>query len=90
MPESGILAPALADALVFSRIKLTAIELGPKSFVVRATNIIRIDKHAVVLTLDLPKAVAQGIAEVLIRRKNGPFLIELDDSKRPVEARKHR
>ena len=55
---------ALADALVLRGLELAVVEVAPELLVFRAVPVGRLDKHAVVLALDLVQAVAEDFRKL--------------------------
>ncbi len=69
----------LAQALVLTRVELTAIELVPERLVLGAGRILGLSEHAVMLTLDFVEGIAHCIEEVVVRMADRAVHVELDD-----------
>ena len=70
---------ALADALVFGRLVFAAIQGRPELAVFAALLVGRLDKHAMVLALDLLQPVTQGLEKVVVGGQDRPVHGELDN-----------
>jgi hypothetical protein len=79
------LATALADALVFSRLKFTAVEAGPKRFISLAAAQLRRREHLMMLALDFIETVAHRVEEILVGNDDRAVHLELDHRLRPVD-----
>ena len=72
------LLAAFADALVFGRLVFAAIQRRPELAVFAALLVGRLDKHAVVLALDLLEPVTERLEEVVVGIENCTVHVEGD------------
>ena len=79
------LAAALADALVFGRLKFTAVEAGPERLVGLAAAQFRRRKHLVMLVLDFVETVTHRAEEILVGGNDRTVHLEFDYRLRPVD-----
>ena len=77
---------ALADPLIFAGVEFAAAELGPELTIFRASGVIRLDEHAVMLAFDFLEIVAKRATEVLVGGDDFPIRLELDDRHRTAES----
>jgi hypothetical protein len=73
-------AAALADPLVFRRLMLSAIEIGPERPVFRALAHRRRDEHGVMFALDFLEPITERIEKILIGGNDLPVHVEFDYS----------
>ena len=64
---------------VFGRIIFAAVELGPEFAIGRPAAIGGLDKHAVILALDLRERVTHRAQKILVGGDDAAVHIELDD-----------
>ena len=79
------LATALADALVFSRLKFTAVEAGPERLISLAAAQLRRREHLMMLALDFIETVTHRVEEILVGGDDRAVHLELDHRLRPVD-----
>src|ERR1700721_3779199 len=70
---------ALGDPLVFRGLLRAAIEGGPEVAIFGAVALGGIDKHAVVVALDLSQSISDRVQEIVVRGDDGAIHVELDD-----------
>jgi hypothetical protein len=76
---------ALADALVFGRLVFAAPERFPEHPVGRAVALLRLDEHAVMLSLDFRQAIAERVEKRLVGGDDGAVGVEVDHGLRLVD-----
>ena len=81
------LLAAFADALVFGRLVFAAIQGRPELAIFAALLVGRLDKHAVVLALNLLEPVTQRLEEVVVGIENCTVHVERDDRLRFANRR---
>jgi len=79
------LAAALADALVLSRLKFTAVEARPERLVRVAAAQIRRREHLMMLALDFVETVTHRVEKVLVGGDDRAVHLELDHRLRPAD-----
>ena len=72
------LAAALAEPFVLRGLEFAAIELRPEFAIGGAVALGRVDKHAVMLALDLVERVAHRVEKILVGGDDGAVELELD------------
>lgn len=82
-------AAAFADALVLPGIVFAAAELLPEQPIVRALAIGGIDKHGVMVALDLLKRIAESLQEIFICVQNFSIQAEFDNSLHAIDGVHH-
>lgn len=85
--ENGVVAgldpdflATLAEPFEFTGAEFAACKITPELLVVRRGNLRRIDKHAVMLALNVLKTIPQGSEEITIGSYNSTICLELDNS----------
>jgi len=80
------LAPALAEAPVLAGVELAARQSRPELAVLGAAGMLGVDEQGMVLALDLIKAVAHRLQEVVVGLQDGAIQGELDDRLHAVQG----
>ena len=78
---------AFANTLVFIDLKFAAVQVFPELFVVRASGVVRFDKHAVMLAFDFIERVAECIQKILVGGHDGAIHLKFDNGLRFIQSR---
>ena len=81
------LPAALAEALVFPRLKFAAVEIGPEFAIFGAVPQLRRDEHRVMLALDFLEPITERVEEILVGGDDRPVHLELDHGLRFADCR---
>ena len=70
---------ALADAFVFGGLEFAIVQVAPELLVLGAGPVGRLDKHAVMLALDLLQRIAERLEEIVVGGDDRAVEFKLDD-----------